>query len=55
MVFVSKASLESGTIQTYGINKTAVAVEKCRGIGKKDMKNNSELPAIKVTLNPAAP
>jgi urease alpha subunit len=46
IAFVSKASVEK--VKGYGLRKRIVPVEKCRGIGKKDMKLNDALPVIKV-------
>jgi urease len=48
VVFVSQLSIDRGTVASYGLEKKACAVKKCRGIGKKDMRNNSLLPDIKV-------
>ncbi|GAA5999785.1 hypothetical protein JCM10207_005910 [Rhodosporidiobolus poonsookiae] len=49
-LFVSALSLSSGTIASYGLKKKPIAVKKCRGIGKKDMKNNDATP--KITVDP---
>jgi urease subunit alpha len=56
VVFVSRASLEN--VAGYALQKTAVAVSNCRGIGKADMQLNDFLPDIdidpetyKVTVN----
>ena len=46
--FVSKASIENGTIATYGLKKMVKAVESCRKIGKQDMKYNDSMPRMKV-------
>jgi urease subunit alpha len=35
IAFVSRASLEQGTVQTYGLNKKVEPVVRCRDIGKK--------------------
>ena len=48
-----QAAIDAGTMASYGLNKRAVAVKRCRGIGKKDMKLNDVTPAIKV--RPALP
>jgi len=48
-----QAAIDAGTMASYGLNKRAVAVRRCRGIGKKDMKLNDVTPAIKV--RPALP
>ncbi|KAM0789920.1 hypothetical protein ACM66B_006760 [Microbotryomycetes sp. NB124-2] len=47
-VFVSKLSIDSGTIASYNLKKRAEAVKGCRTIGKKDMKNNSTKPRLTV-------
>jgi urease subunit alpha len=46
--FVSKASLEAGIVETYGLQREVVPVEGCRTIGKKDMKRNEATPEIHV-------
>ena len=46
--FVSKASLEEGIVERYGLKRQVVPVENCRTIGKKDMKNNAAMPKIEV-------
>ena len=48
VVFVSQLSIDNGHVAGYHLNKKAVPVKNCRGIGKKDMKNNDLLPEIKV-------
>jgi urease subunit alpha len=48
LAFVSKVSLESGLVSSYGLSKTLGAVSNCRNIGKKDMKLNDALPVITV-------
>ena len=48
IAFVSKASIESGTIGTYTLKKRIEAVKDCRNIGKKDMKYNDAMPKMKV-------
>ncbi|KAI9362473.1 urease [Zopfochytrium polystomum] len=51
IAFVSHVSLQrmsGGLVQSYELGKRVVAVEKCRGIGKKDMKLNDVLPTISV-------
>ena len=45
---VSKASLEAGIVERYGLQRDVVAVEHCRDITKKDMKRNEATPEIKV-------
>jgi urease subunit alpha len=46
LVFVSNASLD--TVANYGLSKTAVAVQNCRNIGKKDMQLNTLTPNIHI-------
>lgn len=46
LTFVSKASLEEGIKEKYGIQKTLAPVSGCRTIGKKDMKFNDATPKI---------
>ncbi len=46
--FVSKASLQAGIVERYGLQREVVAVENCREIGKKDMRRNEATPEIKV-------
>jgi urease subunit alpha len=46
--FVSKASIKEGIVDRYDLKRQVVAVENCRSIGKKDMKNNDALPKIEV-------
>jgi urease subunit alpha len=46
--FVSKASLEAGIVERYGLKRQVVPVENCRSIGKKDMQNNDAMPKIEV-------
>jgi urease subunit alpha len=48
LTFVSKASLEAGIVERYGLQRPVVAVERCRGIGKKDLPLNDATPVIKV-------
>jgi urease subunit alpha len=48
LTFVSKASIEGGIVERYGLERNVVAVENCRNIGKKDMKRNEETPDIRV-------
>ena len=47
-VFVSQASIENGTIDSYGLAKQAVAVMGCRSVTKADMKLNDATPVIEV-------
>ncbi len=48
ITFVSKASLENGIKEKYGLQKRLEAVKHCRDIGKKDMKFNCATPEITV-------
>lgn len=48
ITFVSKASVDTGTVQTYGLRKRIEAVKNCRNICKKDMKYNGSMPKMKV-------
>ncbi|MBX9627054.1 MAG: urease subunit alpha [Gemmataceae bacterium] len=46
--FVSKAALDAGIGERYGLHRELVAVKGCRTIGKKDMIRNEATPDIKV-------
>lgn len=48
VTFVSQASIDNGTIETYHLKKRVEAVKHCRKIGKKDMKFNQTMPKMKV-------
>ena len=48
LTFMSKASLEEDIAGKIGLQKTAVAVEHCRDIGKANMLHNAETPTIEV-------
>lgn len=48
ITFVSKASVDTGTIATYNLSKRVEIVKNCRSIGKKDMKYNELTPTMKV-------
>jgi urease subunit alpha len=48
LTFVSHAALEDGLPARLGLAKTAVAVERCRSIGKADLIHNDALPHIEV-------
>ena len=48
LTFVSKAALEEGIPAKLGLKKSVVAVEKCRTIGKADMRHNDATPNIEV-------
>lgn len=45
---MSKASVATGTVQTYQLRKRIEVVKNCRNIGKKDMKYNELMPKMKV-------
>ncbi len=48
IAFVSQRAIEEGTVRALGLAKKIVAVKRCRGIGKRDMKLNDALPRIEV-------
>jgi urease subunit alpha len=48
--FVSKASIENGTITSYGLKKIILPVHGCRNISKRDLIHNDKTPEI--TVNP---
>src|SRR6267142_2380472 len=48
LTFLSKAALRAGIPGALGLKKTAVAVNRCRGLTKRDMVNNDALPRIEV-------
>lgn len=48
VTFVSQASLRSGKVAGYGLQKTLLPVKECRTIGKKDMVHNNATPPIEV-------
>ncbi|XP_047249787.1 urease isoform X2 [Capsicum annuum] len=48
IAFVSKAALDAGIKDSYGLNKRVEAVTNVRNISKLDMKHNDALPDIKV-------
>src|SRR5881296_20461 len=48
VTFVSAAALAAGVPGRLGLAKRAVAVGRCRGLGKKDMIHNDALPRIEV-------
>ncbi len=48
LAFVSRAALEAGVGERYGLAKPTVAVEGCRGLGKRDMRLNDALPRLEV-------
>ncbi len=48
LAFVSQLAAADGVGTKYGLRKSTCAVEKCRGLGKRDMKLNDSLPHIEV-------
>jgi urease subunit alpha len=48
LTFVSKAALDSGVPERLRLAKRTVAVERTRGITKRDMVHNGLLPKIEV-------
>lgn len=48
ITFVSKASVETGTVASYNLRKRVEIIKDCRKIWKKDMKYNDSMPKMKV-------
>jgi urease len=48
ITWVSKASIDNGAVESYGLKKRVEAVKNCRNIGKRDMKFNDTMPKMKV-------
>jgi urease subunit alpha len=48
VTFVSKAGIEAGIAQRYGLTRPLLPVTNTRAIGKRDMKLNTALPKIEV-------
>ncbi|HKX31291.1 MAG TPA: urease subunit alpha [Blastocatellia bacterium] len=48
VVFTSRAAIEAGLPAGLGLQKTALAVENCRRIGKSQMVHNEAMPKIEV-------
>jgi urease subunit alpha len=48
LAFVSQASVDSGTVEQYGLAKHVTPVKNCRTVTKKDMKYNDATPEITV-------
>jgi urease subunit alpha len=46
--FVSQRAIEEGALSALELTKRIVAVKKCRGIGKRDMRLNDALPKMEV-------
>src|SRR5439155_344877 len=52
LTFVSRAALADGVPARLGLARRAVAVGRCRTIGKRDMVHNAALPRIEVDPEP---
>ena len=48
IIWVSKDSIDSGLVDSYGLRKRVEAVKNCRKVGKKYMKYNDTMPKMKV-------
>lgn len=48
ITFVSEASIKSGVIESYKLQKRVEPVKGCRTICKKDMKYNDLMPKMKI-------
>jgi urease subunit alpha len=48
VTFVSAAALAAGVPSRLGLQRRAVAVQRCRGLGKRDMIHNDALPRLEV-------
>src|SRR5450755_3397636 len=48
VTFMSRAAIEAGVPGKLGLRKRAVAVGRCRSVGKKDMIHNAAMPRIEV-------
>ena len=48
IAFMSRAALDAGLPHQLGLRKRAVAVERCRSVGKADMIHNAAMPHIEV-------
>lgn len=48
ITFVSKASVDSGAVASYGLTKRVEPVRNCRTVSKRDMKYNDAMPKMKV-------
>jgi len=48
LAFVSQAAEAAGIGARYGLGRATVAVRRCRGLTKRDMKHNDALPRIEV-------
>lgn len=48
VTFVSKTSVDNGTIKSYNLQKQIEPVKNCRTVTKHDMKFNNSTPAMEV-------
>jgi urease len=48
VLFVSQASITSGTVESYGVRKRIEAVKNCRHLSKRDMKYNGATPQMSI-------
>ena len=48
LAFVSKVSLDAGTVQRYGLRKGFYAVRGCRTLTKNDLRLNDATPKMRV-------
>lgn len=48
MLFVSKAGIASGAVDSYDLKKRIEVVKNCRTVKKHDMKFNGAMPDMKV-------
>ncbi|KAK7540832.1 uncharacterized protein J3D65DRAFT_616646 [Phyllosticta citribraziliensis] len=48
ITWVSKASIDNGIVDSYGLRKRVEAVKGCRSVTKADMKFNDAMPKMKV-------
>jgi urease subunit alpha len=48
VTFVSKAALDADVPRRLGLGRRALAVSRCRSIGKRDMIHNAALPRLEV-------
>jgi urease subunit alpha len=48
LTFVSQAAQVAGVAQRYGLAKTTMAVQGCRGVTKAHMVHNSYLPKMEI-------
>lgn len=46
--FVSQASIDNGSIASYGLQKMVLPVSNCRNISKSDLIHNDKTPTIEV-------